>query len=119
MYMYFYTFSKDPNNILKHQKKIEDLLGEVGNFVIQQESVKLSLIPTKLLKSKDFEDEPELSYITGSYYRVNEYEGSSDEESTTDESSKTSQKAYKLDDYCMVTPHFTHQLITQPYEIRS
>ena len=78
-----------------HKNKIEDLLDEVGSFVIQQESSILSLIPTELLKSEESEDNDvyEESYDED----VDDNSGSSDEnqgedrlsgeESNTDESS--------------------------------
>ena len=71
---------------MKHQKKIEDLLGEVGNFVVQQESVKLSLIPTKLLKKQASDEQYGLNY--GLSDKNEEYkEGSSDENENEQESS--------------------------------
>ena len=59
---------------MEQKKKIGNLLGEVGDFVVQQESVKLSLIPTKLLKSKENEQD-------GSFDEdENEKDGSSNED---------------------------------------
>ena len=74
---------------MKHQQKIEDLLGEVGNFVIQQESVKLSLIPAKLLKKQESYDEYEQYSINYGLSDKNEdyKEGSSDENEDEQESS--------------------------------
>ena len=61
---------------------IEDLLREGGSFVIQEESSKLSLIPTEYLKSKKSEDD---NGQKGS----SDKEGSSDEEGSFDEDGST------------------------------
>ena len=75
---------------MKHEKKIEDLLAKVGSFVIQKESMKLSLIPTKLLKSKDSENEFESSSNEYYYYDEDEKDGSSDEDEQDDSSNRPS-----------------------------
>ena len=76
--------------MLKHEKKIQDILQKFGNFVIQQESMKLSLIPTKLLKSRDSENKYESSSNEYYYYDEDEKDGSSDEDEQDDSSNRPS-----------------------------
>ena len=66
--------------MLKYEKKIQDVLGKFDDFVIQQESMKLSLIPTKLLKSKESENEYDDEEDASSGEDEDEQEGSSDED---------------------------------------
>ena len=66
--------------MLKHEKKIQDILQKFGNFVIQQESMKLSLIPTKLLKIEESENEDDDEEDASSDEDENEQDGTSGED---------------------------------------
>ena len=66
--------------MLKHEKNLQDVLRKFDGFVIQQETMKLSLIPTKLLKSKESENEYDDEEDASSGEDEDEQEGSSDED---------------------------------------
>ena len=65
---------------IKHEKKIQDILRKFGSFVIQQESTKLSLIPTKLLRVKESENEYDDEEDASSDEDENEQDGTSGED---------------------------------------
>ena len=66
--------------MLNHEKKIQDVLRKFDSVVIQQETMKLSLIPTKLLKSKESENEYDDEEDGSSGEDEDEQEGSSDDD---------------------------------------